>query len=123
MDHPNVIQFKDVYKDRQKNLNIVMEYADGGDLASQIKARIKLQRAYTENEVMLIFTQVCLGMKHCHDRKIMHRDVKPLNIFLTQQGDIKIGDFGISRVLRRTESLATTQAGTLFHMSPEIWKG
>ena len=72
-----------MYKDRQKNLNIVMEYADGGDLASQIKARIKLQRAYTENEVMLIFTQVCLGMKHCHDRKIMHRDVKPLNIFLT----------------------------------------
>ena len=78
---------------------------------------------YTESEVITIFTQICLGLKHCHDRKIMHRDIKPLNILLTQNGEFKLADFGISKVLRRTESLAHTQAGTLYHMSPEIWKG
>ncbi|MFM7857121.1 MAG: protein kinase domain-containing protein, partial [Flammeovirgaceae bacterium] len=40
------------------------------------------------------FTQICLGMKLIHDSKIMHRDIKPLNIFLTKQGDLKIGDLG-----------------------------
>ena len=45
------------------------------------------------------FTQICLGMKHIHDRKILHRDLKTQNIFMTQSGQIKIGDFGIARVL------------------------
>mmetsp|Transcript_5627 Transcript_5627/g.7501 ORF Transcript_5627/g.7501 Transcript_5627/m.7501 type:complete len:86 (+) Transcript_5627:325-582(+) len=85
-----------------------MEFADGGDLASQIKARVNLNRPYTESEILTMFTQLCLGIKHCHDRKIMHRDIKPMNIFLTQQGVFKMGDFGLSKVLNRTKSLATT---------------
>ena len=48
------------------------------------------------------FTQICLGLKHIHDRKILHRDLKGQNIFLTSKGIIKIGDFGIAKVLAST---------------------
>lgn len=73
--------------------------------------------------MLSIFVQVCLGLKHCHDKKIMHRDIKPLNLFMTAQGTVKLGDFGISRVLNRSMSLAKTQVGTYYHMSPEVWQG
>ena len=53
----------------------------------------------------------------------MHRDIKPLNLFMTAQGTVKLGDFGISRVLNRSMSLAKTQVGTYYHMSPEVWQG
>jgi NIMA (never in mitosis gene a)-related kinase len=62
-------------------------------------------------------------MKHIHDRKIMHRDLKPLNIFLTKQGDVKIGDLGIAKKLEATLQMANTQAGTPCYMSPEIILG
>ena len=78
--------------------------------------------------MLKIFIQVALGLKHCHDRKIMHRDIKPLNLFLTKQGVVKLGDFGISRVLN-TMSKANTKVFVSIklrypdrHMSPEVWQ-
>jgi NIMA (never in mitosis gene a)-related kinase len=49
------------------------------------------------------FIQICHGMKHIHDKKIIHRDLKGLNLFLTKQGTVKIGDFGVSKVLIETQ--------------------
>ena len=59
-------------------------------------------------------------MKHVHDRKILHRDLKSQNIFLTKQGIIKMGDFGIAKVLKNTTELASTIVGTPYYLSPEI---
>jgi NIMA (never in mitosis gene a)-related kinase 1/4/5 len=59
-------------------------------------------------------------MKYVHDRKILHRDLKTQNIFLTANGDIKIGDFGIARVLQDTYDCAQTAIGTPYYLSPEI---
>ena len=61
-------------------------------------------------------------MKHIHERKIIHRDLKCGNIFLHKNGTIKLGDFGIARVLSNTMSKVKTMIGTPFTMSPEICK-
>jgi len=76
----------------------------------------------TENEVLDIFTQICLAIKHTHDKKILHRDLKSQNIFLTKRGIVKLGDFGIARVLSHTRSAAKTVVGTPYYLSPEIIK-
>lgn len=59
-------------------------------------------------------------MKHIHDRKILHRDLKSQNIFLTKRNMIKLGDFGIAKVLSNTKSKAQTIVGTPYYLSPEI---
>jgi NIMA (never in mitosis gene a)-related kinase len=63
---------------------------------------------------------MCLGIKHLHDRKIIHRDLKGQNIFLTESGCVKIGDMGVARVLEHTVAKAKTVVGTPYYLSPEI---
>ena len=91
-------------------LYIVMDYADGGDLAGKLAAR--RGRLLPETQAVDWFVQICLAMKHVHDRKILHRDLKTQNIFLTARNMIKLGDFGIAKRLRNTRELARTQIGT-----------
>jgi len=67
-----------------------------------------------------LFTQICLAIKHIHDRKILHRDLKSQNVFLTRQGLAKLGDFGIAKVLQSTVDHAKTIVGTPYYLSPEI---
>ena len=66
------------------------------------------------------FVQICLPIKYVHDRKILHRDLKPINIFMTDSKTIKLGDFGVSKILDSTNGEAMTYAGTKFYLSPEI---
>ena len=120
LNHPNITKFKDVFKDKKLHLNIVMEYADGGCLSDLISEHKKRNTRLSEDTILNTFTQVCLGLKHCHDRKILHRDVKPQNIFLTQRGICKVGDFGISKVLSGTVDKASTIIGTPLYLSPEL---
>jgi NIMA (never in mitosis gene a)-related kinase len=58
------------------------------------------------------FVQVCLAIKHVHDRKVLHRDLKSQNVFLSKSGMVKLGDFGIARVLSKTKDMAKTMVGT-----------
>lgn len=120
LNHPNIIRFKEVYKTKKGQLCIVMDYADGGDLQSKIKEQ-RAKGGYLEEATVLNwFTQICLAMKHCHDRKILHRDLKAQNIFLTKNGIVKLGDFGIAKVLSSTVEQAVTIVGTPYYLSPEI---
>lgn len=66
------------------------------------------------------FVQVCLALKHIHDRKVLHRDIKSQNIFLTKQNMVKLGDFGIAKVLDSTKQQVRTMVGTPQQLSPEI---
>ena len=78
---------------------------------------------FSEDEILDYFMQMWLAIKHIHDRKIIHRDLKAQNIFLEKNGTIKLGDFGIAKVLDQTAAQAATQVGTPYYISPEIIKG
>jgi len=87
-----------------------MEYADGGDLNKKIKEREG--KLFSEGIILDWFVQIALALKHVHDRKVIHRDIKSQNIFLSASGMVKLGDFGIAKVLENTISMAKTMVGT-----------
>lgn len=76
-----------------------MEYADGGDLNQKITEHVKRGTDFQPEEVVSILSQAILGLKALHDSKICHRDLKCANIFLTNKGQVKLGDFNVSKVL------------------------
>jgi len=119
MRHPYIVTYRESFMDK-RCLCIVMDYADGGDIYKKIAQQKKLGKGFPEDQILDWFVQTCLAMKHVHDRKILHRDLKTQNIFLTAKGDVKIGDFGIARVLQHTYDCAKTAIGTPYYLSPEI---
>lgn len=72
--------------------------------------------------VRLLFSQICLGIHYMHTNKVLHRDIKLQNIFLLGNGRLVLGDLGISKVLDGTMAFASTQIGTPYYMSPELFK-
>ena len=121
LDHQNIIKFYDVFieKKSETTLNLVTEYADGGDLSEKIKNQ-KKNNYFPENEILDYFIQICFALKHIHDKKIIHRDLKSQNIFLTKKGLVKLGDFGVAKNLQYTWKKASTLIGTPYYLSPEI---
>ena len=122
LDHSNIIKFIDVFKQtKPKNtLNIVTEYADGGDLNKKILKHKEKKSPLTEKEIINYLTQICLALNHIHKKKIIHRDLKSGNVFLTKSGLVKLGDFGISKGFKNTWEKAKTKVGTPYYLSPEI---
>jgi NIMA (never in mitosis gene a)-related kinase len=118
LDHPNIVRLKDSFQEKGI-LHILMEYVDGGDLAQMIKQRNS--KPFSEEEIMNIFIQIILALQYIHEKKIVHRDIKPQNIFLTRVGVAKIGDFGVARTLESTQDLCQTIIGTPYYLSPEVW--
>ncbi|OPJ67160.1 serine/threonine-protein kinase Nek5 isoform A [Patagioenas fasciata monilis] len=118
MKHANIVTFYASLQEKNK-LYIVMEYCDGGDLMK----RINMQHGvlFDEDQILSWFVQISLGLKHIHDKKILHRDVKAQNIFLSNNEKVaKLGDFGIARQLNSTMEFAHTCVGTPYYLSPEI---
>ena len=95
-----------------------MQFAECGDLSKAISQRKTTKKFFEENQILDWFTQICLAMKHVHDRKILHRDIKGQNIFITKANTLKLGDFGIARVLNKTQDKARTVVGTPYYLSP-----
>ena len=120
LNHPYIVKYIENFQERG-SLYIVMEFADGGDLAQKIEKQGR--KPFSEEEVMKNFIQIALAIKYCHDRKILHRDLKGQNVFLMKDGTVKLGDFGIARVLEHTFQVCKTQIGTPFYLSPEICQG
>jgi len=119
MNHSNITLYIESFVEASK-LYIVMEHADGGDLTAAVGKRRESGTRWGEDEVMRIFVQICLALKHVHGANILHRDLKSQNVFLTSKGIVKLGDFGIAKVLDSTEDQARTQIGTPYYLSPEI---
>ena len=123
LNHPNLIKFIDSFPYKINKFCIVMEYADDGDLYGKIKKAIKANTSIPENTIWKWFLQICFGLRYLHNNKIIHRDIKSQNIFMNQDGTVKLGDFGISKVLKNNTDFAETSIGTPYFLSPEICNG
>ncbi|XP_061389727.1 uncharacterized protein LOC133324919 [Musca vetustissima] len=128
LQHPNIVQYyHHLVNHEAKSIFIVMECCEGGDL-SQLIAKAKAEnKRFEERYIWRVLFQLCRALQVCHnkikDGTILHRDIKPANIFLDMEGNVKLGDFGLARMLKRNESFAETFVGTPYYMSPEMVKG
>ena len=125
VSHPNVIGYREAFwDDSAQTLNIVMEYADDGDLQTKIHQMKKNNGVFEEETIWSYAIQMIEGLKALHDKKIMHRDLKSANIFLSKNKNknkkiCKIGDMNVSKVVK--EKVLMTQTGTPYYASPEVW--
>ncbi|KAK6176108.1 hypothetical protein SNE40_014455 [Patella caerulea] len=115
-NHPNILSLK-CYNVTEDYLYIYTEYCSGGDLQGLLK---DLKRpALPEKLIVCWLSQMADALKYLHSKRILHRDLKPPNIYLTDKANIKLGDLGIARVMKPTESLVMSFVGTPVYMSPE----
>ena len=97
-----------------------MEFADGGDLAGLIEKKTAKNERFEENFIWKVAYDILKGLKFLHQSNIIHRDIKSANVFFVN-GIAKLGDLNVSKVM--DGNFATTQAGTPYYTSPEIWQG
>lgn len=119
LKHPNIIGYRESYI-HDGFLCIVMEHADGGDLFHQISNARDEGYFFEEKVILNWLAQILLALQYVHSNQLLHRDIKPQNIFLLANGMVKLGDFGVSRVLENVDSLASTTTGTPCYFSPEL---
>jgi len=121
INSPYVISYKESFIDEtDQTLNIIMEYADDGDLYQKIKLYIKNKTFFMEHDIWRIFIQITKGLHDLHEYNILHRDLKSANVFLFKNGMAKLGDLNVSKIT--TRGLGYTQTGTPYYASPEVWK-
>ena len=118
LEYKYIVKCFDSFEENN-SLNIVMEYCERGDLSSFLKEYKQKNKYLSENIIWKFFIQISLGLAYIHHHKILHRDLKTLNIFLTKNLDVKIGDLGVAKILQNTLH-AYTFIGTPFYLSPEI---
>lgn len=116
LDHENIVRIID-FGSTDDNYYIVMEYIDGLSLKEVYE---KLGSLGIEL-VLLIAHEICMGLDHAHQRGIIHRDIKPANIMITNDGQVKITDFGLAKLhqSQTQQTVANTLLGTPLYMSPE----
>ncbi|XP_017717810.1 PREDICTED: serine/threonine-protein kinase Nek11 isoform X2 [Rhinopithecus bieti] len=120
LDHPAIVKFHASFVE-QDNFCIITEYCEGRDLDYKIQEYKEAGKIFPDNQIIDWFIQLLLGVDYMHERRILHRDLKSKNIFL-KNNLLKIGDFGVSRLLMGSCDLATTLTGTPHYMSPEALK-
>lgn len=118
--HPNVLRIQDCFL-HYNHLVIVTEHCDAGDLEALLAMRKKIGKYFCEEAVLGVFVQVAQALHHIHWHGAVHRDLKSSNVFMTNKGAVKVGDFGVARpvVGNATEGII----GTIHHLSPEVCDG
>lgn len=104
--HPCIIRYRESFVDKKyspipnasRYLCIVMDYADEGNLEQRLRQNKNNNEYLPESQIVDWFSQLCLAVSYCHQKRIIHRDIKSQNILISK-GEIKLGDFGIARSL------------------------
>eukprot|EP00347_Sterkiella_histriomuscorum_P003405 403364423 len=114
----HLCRLEDAFLTDQNEFVIVQEYAEHGDLQNYCDN--VLQGNIEESQALLWFAQTALGLKELHKRNIMHRDIKPDNILVFSEKDVRLGDYGQAKIVESTLKGYQTTTGTLKFMSPEM---
>ena len=124
IQHPNIVRYYDAFLDEyNKDLYIIMEFLGGGDLESKLKEMKDSKTSFKEEQVWRYSLQILQGLLTLHNLKIIHRDIKPGNLFIDENEKyIKIGDLNTGRILQEEEQMAKTVIGTPYYLAPEIWQ-
>lgn len=118
LSHPNIVQVYDVSSTDNANY-IVMELIDGISLKQYMEKKGVLNWKETLHFAM----QIAKGLEHAHSRGIVHRDIKPHNVMVLKNGSVKVMDFGIARVMNKSNTLTKEALGSVHYISPEQAKG
>ena len=115
IDHENIIKYYGSFE-LDKSFYIETEYADAGTLEQFLST---LSNPLEEIEILVLFFQIASAVNYIHYNSIIHRDIKTSNIFLNRHGFIKLGDFGIAKIID-TQNDAKTFIGTPYYIGPEM---
>lgn len=123
LNHPNVLSYKDSFIDQDNYYNIVTAFCGGGDISQIIEKHKEKNEFFTEEKILNWLIQLLLGLSYIHSKGIIHRDIKPQNIFIQNKYLICIGDFGIAKNINQTQTqtIGTSIIGTPLYMSPESY--
>ena len=118
LGHPNIVSVYDVSNTGSADY-IVMELIDGISL----KQYMEKKGVLNWKETLHFAIQICKALEHAHSRGLVHRDIKPHNIMVLKNGSIKVTDFGIARVMSKSNTLTKEALGSVHYISPEQAKG
>ncbi|XZE56934.1 serine/threonine-protein kinase [Planctomycetaceae bacterium SH139] len=117
LNHPNTVTIYEVAHDEDVHY-LVMEVVAGGSTAEYLEQ----SGAYAVGEATLLVSEACRGLAATHQQGLVHRDVKPANLLLTQDGTVKVADFGLAKRAAKQSMMMTQEGhlvGTPYYMSPE----
>lgn len=117
LDHPNIVKLFQVIE-TEKTLYLVMEYASGGEVFDYLVLHGRMK----EKEARAKFRQIVSAVQYCHQKKIIHRDLKAENLLLDSEMNIKIADFGFSNEFTPGNKLDTF-CGSPPYAAPELFQG
>ena len=120
VSHPNIIKYYSSFLENE-SLCIIMEYAELGDLYTLIKHYKRHQKYFDEILLWRISYEILTGLEYLHSNNIIHRDIKCLNLFLSKDHHVKIGDLGVSTI-SALGGMHCTRVGTPLYLSPELVK-
>ncbi|XP_056316847.1 serine/threonine-protein kinase 24-like isoform X2 [Danio aesculapii] len=122
LHHGYIVAYEDSFEDMESgHFYIVMEYCAWGDLHNKMQAQRSIG-FFEEQQILDWLVQICLALQYIHENNVLHRDVKPQNVFLTEDGYINLGDFGCATALSRADAYAQSVVGADLYVSPEVYQ-
>ena len=119
LSHPNIISLLSVFSSKDQNLNLVLEFLPLGDLEMLIKDPENIR--YGAGDIKAWMGMVSRGVWFCHENFVLHRDIKPNNLLIAADGEVKLADFGLARSFADPHRTMTTNVITRWYRPPELF--